>query len=48
MTLVLDLNRAAYPVAHLVGGSEWAIVIAASLANALIGSASPWASSATA
>jgi uncharacterized protein (DUF58 family) len=34
--LLLDLDRNAYPTRSLVGSSEWAITVAASLANALI------------
>lgn len=37
VTILLDLNRNAYPPRSLVSGSEWAIVIAASVANVLIG-----------
>lgn len=34
--LLLDLDRNAYPTRSLVGSSEWAICVTASLANALI------------
>jgi uncharacterized protein (DUF58 family) len=34
--IVLDLNRDAYPARSMIGSSEWAIVLAASLANALL------------
>jgi len=37
VTILLDLNRDAYPSRSLVSGSEWAIIIAASVANVLIG-----------
>lgn len=37
VTLLLDLNRNAYSSRSLVGSSEWAIIVAASVANALIG-----------
>jgi len=36
LTILLDLNRDAYPVRSAVGSSEWAIVIAASVAAHLI------------
>ncbi len=36
VSVVLDLNRAAYPVRTFSGDSEWAIVIAASLANYVV------------
>jgi uncharacterized protein (DUF58 family) len=32
-TVVLDLNRSAYPEQEIISGSEWGIVVAASLAN---------------
>jgi uncharacterized protein (DUF58 family) len=35
VSLLLDLNRDAYPTRSLVGSSEWAITVAASLASAL-------------
>ena len=37
VTIVLDLNRAAYPYRGEFGYSEWAIVVAASVASHLIG-----------
>jgi uncharacterized protein (DUF58 family) len=37
VTLVLDLNRRAYPYREEAGLSEWAIVVAASVASHLIG-----------
>ena len=36
VTIVLDMNRAAYPPRALVGSSEWAVTVAASIANVLI------------
>ena len=36
VVLVLDLNRSAYPVAQMVGASEWGIVVAASLASHIL------------
>ncbi|MBK8047365.1 MAG: DUF58 domain-containing protein [Anaerolineales bacterium] len=36
VTIVLDMNRAAYPTRALVGSSEWAVTVAASIANVLI------------
>lgn len=33
--VLLDLNRAAYPLRQMVSASEWAIVVAASVANAM-------------
>lgn len=35
VSMLLDLNRDAYPTRSLVGSSEWAITVAASLASAL-------------
>lgn len=37
VTIVLDLNRKAYPYRGEFGYSEWAIVVAASVANHLVG-----------
>jgi len=36
VTILLDLNQSAYPISSAVGSSEWAIVIAASVASHLI------------
>lgn len=36
VTIVLDLNKNAYPIASAVGSSEWAIVVTASIASHLI------------
>lgn len=33
VAVILDLNRAAYPISGAIGASEWAIVIAASIAG---------------
>ena len=41
VTVVLDLNRNAYPPRAAIGSSEWAIVIAASVANYLTGQRQP-------
>lgn len=39
--LLLDLNRDAYPTRSMVGSSEWAITVAASLASALAAERQP-------
>jgi uncharacterized protein (DUF58 family) len=39
--VALDLNRAAYPEREILSGSEWGIVVAASLANHLVGQRQP-------
>ncbi|NJN84155.1 MAG: DUF58 domain-containing protein [Caldilineaceae bacterium] len=36
VTIVLDLNRNAYPYASVIGASEWAISVAASIASHFI------------
>ena len=41
VTLVLDLNREAYPTRTMVGSSEWGIVVAASVASHLIAQRQP-------
>ena len=41
VTLILDLNRKAYPYREEIGLSEWAIVVAASVASHLIGQRQP-------
>lgn len=42
VTIVLDLNRNAYPSRSAIGSSEWAIVVAASVAAHMIERRSPW------
>lgn len=41
VTIVLDLNRAAYPMNGAIGVSEWAIVVAASVASYVVGQRQP-------
>jgi uncharacterized protein (DUF58 family) len=41
VTVLLDLNRKAYPYREEIGLSEWAIVVAASVASHLIGQRQP-------
>ncbi|MBW7882700.1 MAG: DUF58 domain-containing protein [Caldilineaceae bacterium] len=41
VAILLDLDREAYPIRSRVGSSEWAISIAASIANAIIGQRQP-------
>jgi uncharacterized protein (DUF58 family) len=41
VTIVLDLNRNAYPTRSAIGSSEWAIVVAASVAAHMIGQRQP-------
>jgi uncharacterized protein (DUF58 family) len=41
VTIVLDLNRAAYPPNGAIGASEWAIVAAASVASYVVGQRQP-------
>jgi uncharacterized protein (DUF58 family) len=41
VTIVLDLNREAYPVNGAIGASEWAIVAAASVASYVVGQRQP-------
>jgi uncharacterized protein (DUF58 family) len=41
VTIILDLNRAAYPLNGAIGASEWAIVVAASLASYVVGQRQP-------
>ena len=41
VTIILDLNREAYPVNGAIGASEWAIVVAASLASYVVGQRQP-------
>lgn len=41
VTIVLDLNREAYPSSGAIGASEWAIVAAASLASYVVGQRQP-------
>lgn len=39
--LVLDLNRAAYPISGAIGAGEWAIVVAASIAGYVVSRRQP-------
>lgn len=41
VTIVLDLNREAYPMNGAIGASEWAIVAAASVASYVVGQRQP-------
>lgn len=41
VAIVLDLNRNAYPTSGAIGSSEWAIVVAASVANYVVGQRQP-------
>lgn len=41
VAVVLDLNRQAYPLSGFVGSSEWAIVVAASIASYVVGKRQP-------
>jgi uncharacterized protein (DUF58 family) len=41
VTVVLDLNREAYPLNGAIGASEWAIVAAASVASYVVGQRQP-------
>jgi uncharacterized protein (DUF58 family) len=41
VAVVLDLNREAYPLSGFVGSSEWAIVVAASIASYVVGQRQP-------
>lgn len=41
VTIILDLNREAYPINGAIGASEWAIVAAASVASYVVGQRQP-------
>lgn len=41
VTIILDLNREAYPLNGAIGASEWAIVAAASVASYVVGQRQP-------
>ena len=41
VTIILDLNREAYPLNGAIGASEWAIVAAASIASFVVGQRQP-------
>jgi uncharacterized protein (DUF58 family) len=41
VTIILDLNREAYPLNGAIGSSEWAIVAAASVASYVVGQRQP-------
>ena len=41
VTVVLDMNRPAYPLVGGIGSSEWAIVVAASIASYVVGQRQP-------
>ena len=41
VTIILDLNRQAYPLNGAIGASEWAIVAAASVASYVVGQRQP-------
>ncbi len=41
VAIVLDLNRQAYPISGAIGSSEWAIIVAASLASHVVGQRQP-------
>ncbi len=41
VTVVLDLNRRTYPLAGAIGSSEWAIMVAASVASYVVGQRQP-------
>jgi uncharacterized protein (DUF58 family) len=41
VTIILDLNREAYPLNGAIGASEWAIVVAASVASYVVGQRQP-------
>lgn len=41
VAVVLDLNRNAYPISGAIGSSEWAIVVAASIASHVVGQRQP-------
>jgi uncharacterized protein (DUF58 family) len=41
VTIILDLNREAYPISGAIGASEWAIVAAASVASYVVGQRQP-------
>jgi uncharacterized protein (DUF58 family) len=41
VTIILDLNREAYPLNGSIGASEWAIVVAASIASYVVGQRQP-------
>lgn len=41
VAIVLDLNRQAYPISGAIGSSEWAIVVAASIASHVVSQRQP-------
>ncbi len=41
VTIILDLNREAYPINGAIGAGEWAIVVAASIASYVVGQRQP-------
>jgi uncharacterized protein (DUF58 family) len=41
VTIILDLNRTAYPINGAISASEWAIVVAASIASYVVGQRQP-------